>query len=463
MSAVFQFRTFNFIAAIVILLTFAACEKQEDANQYSENEWLSGGAQTVFTEGNGAFSQIFPILDGSKSRVHDIGDMGFEAAFVTAPAPLHSGLGPVFNNVSCISCHAGDGRGKPPGPGENLRALLIRISIPGTDAFGGPLAVPGFGGQLQHRSTNATIPEADVELIQNYLTGYFSDGSSYELYNPSYVITNTYMPMPANYMYSPRIAPPVFGLGLLEAVAEEDLLAYADEFDLNSDGISGKANLVYDKIAKKYAIGRFGWKAGQPTLKQQTAGAYSEDMGITNPVFPNESCEQQTQHDFLNDDTEISDSILHAVAFYVQTLAVPARRKADSPEVLAGKQLFINSGCASCHRPSMKTKVNVVFPEISNQTIFPYTDLLLHDMGPGLADLRPEYKANGYEWRTPPLWGIGLTKVVNGHTNFLHDGRARNLMEAIMWHGGEAEASKEKVRIMSENERRNLIKFLESL
>jgi len=424
---------------------------------------LSGGSQTVFMEGSGAYSQPFPNLDESKLEVHEIGDLGFESSFVTAPAPLHSGLGPVFNNVSCASCHIGDGRGKAPLPGESLQALLIRISIPGSGMYGDPMPVPGFGGQLQQRSVNGALPEADVNIIHNYLTDYFADGTPYELVVPQYSLTNPYTALPGNMMMSPRVAPPVFGLGLLEAVDASDIIRYADISDLNGDGISGKANMVHDAVKNTMALGRFGWKAGQPNLKQQTAGAYNEDMGITNPIFNKESCDGQSQYDHFDDDTELTDSLLHAVTFYVQTLAVPARRDADHPDVLAGKDLFMNSGCGSCHRPSMTTKVNVAFPEMSNQVIFPYTDLLLHDMGDGLADLRPEYQADGYEWRTPPLWGIGLTKAVNGHTNFLHDGRARSLTEAILWHGGEAENSKNKFKQMSASDRQKLITFLESL
>ena len=451
----------------LLLLAFAsifmACEKSGDIQTYEENEWLSGGSQTVFIDGNGAYSQSFPILDAAKQQVHDIGDLGFESSFVTAPAPLHSGLGPVFNNVSCISCHIGDGRGKPPLPGESLQSLLIRISIPGFDAHGGPMPVPGFGGQLQQRAVNGAMPEAEVQMVLNYITGYFADGNSYQLTEPEFIIQNSYMPMPANMMFSPRVAPPVFGLGLLEAVSAEDVLQYADENDKNSDGISGKPNYVYNAVTGTMDLGRFGWKAGQPNVKQQSAGAYNEDMGITNPIYSNESCELQPQHDNLNDDKELTDSLLHAVAFYLQTLAVPARRNADNPEVLEGKNLFMYSGCGSCHRPSMTTQMNMAFPEISNQRIFPYTDMLVHDMGAGLADLRPEFRADGFEWRTPPLWGIGLTKVVNGHTNFLHDGRARSLAEAILWHGGEAATSQQKFVNMTEDERKKLIKFLESL
>src|SRR5688572_17615216 len=360
----------------MLALTFLSCEKPEEEEAYKENEWLSGGAQTVFINGNGAYGQPFPLMDASKLQVHDIGDLGFESSFVTAPAPLHSGLGPVFNNVSCASCHIGDGRGKPPFPGESLQSLLIRISIPGANLYGGPLPVPGFGGQLQQRAVNSLMPEADVAIIHNYLNGYFSDGSTYELVNPEYLLHNSYMPLPGNLLVSPRVAPPVFGLGLLEAVSDEDIILYADESDSNEDGISGKPNFVYDAIKNQTALGRFGWKAGQPSLKQQTAGAYNEDMGITNSVFNVESCESQSQYDQLNDDTELTDSLLHAVTFYVQTLAVPARRDADNPDVLEGKSIFMNSGCGSCHRPSMTTRVNVVFPEMSNQKIFPYTDML---------------------------------------------------------------------------------------
>jgi CxxC motif-containing protein (DUF1111 family) len=451
------------VVAVAMAVLVVSCEKDPVDDQYRENEWLSGGSQTVFVDGNGAFSQAFPNMGEAMSRVHDIGDMAFEASFVTAPAPIHSGLGPVYNNVSCGSCHIADGRGKPPGPGESLQSLLMRISVPGTDIYGGPLPVPGFGGQLQQRAVNGSMAEADVMVIHSFLTEYFSDGSSVELRKADYTIVNPHTALPGDMMQSARIAPPVFGLGLLEAIPDGDIIAYADESDANGDGISGKPNYVYDKKTNALSLGRFGWKAGQPTLKQQTAAAYNEDMGITNPLFDTESCRDQPQYDYLDDELELTDSLLHAATFYVQTLAVPARRNADDPEVLAGKQLFMNAGCASCHRPSMTTAVNVAFPEMSNQKIFPYTDMLLHDMGPGLADNRPDYRADGYEWRTPPLWGIGLTRVVNGHHNFLHDGRARNLMEAILWHGGEAETAKQKVKSMSVSDREKLIKFLESL
>jgi CxxC motif-containing protein (DUF1111 family) len=264
-------------------------------------------------------------------------------------------------------------------------------------------------------------------------------------------------------MISPRVAPPVFGLGLLEAVDESSILALADEQDLNKDGISGKPNYAWNIVEGKKTLGKFGWKAANPSILQQSAGAYNEDMGITSFVFPHESSTGQSQYDGLDDEYEVSDSILYAVEFYIRTLAVPARRNADDAMVLQGKKIFTEAKCVACHVPRLRTKVDVSFPEISNQVIFPYTDMLVHDMGTELADNRPDYDATGQEWRTAPLWGIGLTRVVNGHQNFLHDGRARTLMEAIMWHGGEAEQSKEYIRTISGSDRAALIKFLESL
>ncbi len=204
-------------------------------------------------------------------------------------------------------------------------------------------------------------------------------------------------------------------------------------------------------------------EAANPSILQQSAGAYSEDMGITNFIFPNESSLVQVQFDGVKDKYEVSDSLLRTVEFYIRTLAVPARRDADNVQVLRGKMIFEQSKCSACHVPRSRTVTNVAFPEISNQVIFPYTDLLVHDMGNDLADNRPDYEANGREWRTAPLWGIGLTKVVNGHNNFLHDGRARTLLEAVMWHGGEAEQSKNYVKNLSKTDRDALTRFLESL
>ncbi|HET6225823.1 MAG TPA: di-heme oxidoredictase family protein [Bacteroidia bacterium] len=447
----------------IIILLSQACRKPEEQTEEDYNEWLSGGSETVFNSGGSAFSNAFPSLSGIDAFNHGVGDAAFEATFVSAPAPVHAGLGPIFNSVSCASCHIADGRGRPQEANGQMISMLFRVSVPGTDEHGGPLAAPGFGGQLQQRSIVGRKPEADVNIQYTFNKYSFPDGEAYELRTPVYAMQNSYIPLPGGMMYSPRVAPPVFGLGLLEAIPEWAIVQNADETDANGDGISGKANYVWNVVKNEKSIGRFGWKAGAPTLLQQVAGAYNQDMGITNFVFPFESSYGQPQDEQLNDGVQVSDSLLYAATFYMKTLAVPARRNADDATVKQGKLLFKAAGCNSCHVSIFKTEVNVAFKALSNQTIFPYTDLLLHDMGDGLADYRPDYLATGKEWKTPPLWGIGLTQVVNGHSNFLHDGRARTLTEAIMWHGGEASNSVKKFSSYTAEERKALLKFLGSL
>lgn len=444
------------------ILTQESCSKAPLISLDENAEMLSGGAQTVFDESSRAYSHPFGGMPGNLNLLHEIGDLQFEQTFVSAPAPRNSGLGPLYNNVSCVSCHINDGRGKVPGSGEMAASILFRISIPGHDAHGGPLAVPYFGDQIQPRSTQGTVKEGDVLISYTELSGQFYDGTPYALRVPSYQVVNTYQ-NPGTVLLSPRVASPVFGLGLLEAVSEQQILEFADEADLDGNEISGKANYVWNRQEQRNSLGRFGWKANQPSLLQQVAAAYNGDMGITTSLFPVENSFGQIQDDHLPDDAELSDSLLYAAAFYIRSLSVPARRSVTDPVVKRGKQLFTDAGCAACHRPELTTRVDVAFPAISHQTIRPYTDLLVHDMGTGLSDGREDYLASGQEWRTPPLWGIGLTQRVNGHSNLLHDGRARNLMEAILWHGGEAEGSKNKVLHMNLQERTALIRFLESL
>jgi CxxC motif-containing protein (DUF1111 family) len=446
------------------LLFCASCRKEpEPWSAIEEHPWMSGGSQTVFDAGAGAFGHEFPEMGGAALELHGIGDLQFEQTFVSAPAPVNPGLGPVFNSVSCTSCHIGDGRGKPPSPGEQPISMLYRLSVPGSDAHGGPVPIPGFGGQLQPRAIFGAQPEAGVAIAWTDEPVTLPDGEVIYLRSPQVTFTDAYVPFPADARWSPRVAPPVFGLGLLEAIADEDIKARADEGDANGDGISGRVNTVWDLQTQREAVGRFGWKAEQPTLLQQSAGAYNEDMGITNPLFPQESSSGQPQHDGLQDDLELTDSVLRAVAFYVRTLAVPARRNTDDPLVMRGEELFASAKCDRCHVPEQRTAVNVAFPPMSNQRILPFTDLLLHDMGQALSDNRPTYGAEGSEWRTPPLWGIGLTQVVNGHQNFLHDGRARSMLEAVLWHGGEAQQSNDAVRAMTTEERTALLTFLNGL
>lgn len=442
---------------------FQSCKKAEPVKDEDRNEWYSGGKQTSFANGSGAFGQVFFGLSEDKETLHEFGDAAFGAIFNSDVTQRNHGLGPIFNNQSCASCHIADGRGRAPNAGESLSSLLIRISIPGQDAHGGPNPVPGFGGQLQQRGIFGVLAEAGVNVSYTETNYQFPDGENYSLREPKFDIVNPYTVLPGGVMTSPRMATPVFGLGLIEAIPEKNILAKADENDADGDGISGKPNYGYDVQSKSIKLGRFGWKAAQPTIIQQSAGAYVEDMGITNMIFQYESSLGQPQCNNSTNKYELGDSTLYAVAYYIKSLAVPGRRNADDADVKAGKKLFMNVGCAKCHTPMQQTATDVVFPELSNQTIYPYTDVLLHDMGAGLADNRPDYRASGTEWRTSPLWGIGLTNVVNNHNNFLHDGRARNLIEAIMWHGGEAEHTKNNFAALSKSDRDKLIKFLNSL
>ena len=326
---------------------------------------------------------------------------------------------------------------------------------------------PVYGGQLQDMSVPGVEPEGKVRIEYDSQSVTLADGTLVELHKPRLLITNLgYGEMHPEVQFSARVAPPMIGLGLLEAIPEAAILANADPDDRDGDGIRGVPNRVWDEALGKTVIGRFGWKAGQPNLNQQNVHAFSGDMGLTTSLLPHDDCTeaQATCRAMPNGgEPEVSDNILRTVLFYARNLAVPARRGVDDLEVRRGKQLFHDAGCQKCHIPSYVTAADAAEPELANQTIRPYTDMLLHDMGEGLADDRPEFEASGRQWRTPPLWGIGLTETVNGHTRFLHDGRARNLLEAILWHGGEAESARQAVIDFDASERGALLAFLNSL
>ncbi len=456
--------TIVFFSLVIVFITFQSCKKTpQNIEEADLNEWYSGGKQTVFTTGSSAFSQSFIELTSQKQALHDFGDGLFGTTFNSDNTQRNHGLGPIFNGQSCITCHVGDGRTRAPMPGEPIGPVLLRISMPGQNQYGESNPVPGFGIQIQQRGIFGVLGEADINVSYSENTYQFPDGEVYALRVPLYTITNPYTPLPSGMMVSARMPRPVFGFGLLEAIPESDILAKADENDSNNDGISGKPNYVYDMSSHTMKLGRIGWKATQPSLIQQASFGFTEDIGVTNFILPAENSFGQPQDDHKNDDTELGDSALYAVSYYLKTLAVPGRRNADDPTVKNGKKIFTQIGCIKCHASMQKTGVDVAFPELSNQTIFPYTDLLLHNMGVGLDDGRPDHQAAGYEWRTPPLWGIGLTNIVNGHNNFLHDGRARNLIEAIMWHSGEAENAKNGFKNSPKAVRDALIKFLNSL
>ncbi len=309
--------------------------------------------------------------------------------------------------------------------------------------------------------------EGDPRVVTTLVGGKYDDGSSYELSVPTYDLGDlAFGDLAEGAMFSPRTAPQMIGLGLLSAIDEADLLANADPDDDDGDGISGRPNHVWDVTNQAVALGRFGWKANQPTLEQQDAGAFVGDIGITSGLFPSQNCtaaQPGCQAATSGGDPEIDDRHLGQVDYYSKYLAVPARRDVADADVKRGAALFAQVGCTGCHTQTFKTGNLADQPELSAQTIHPYTDLLLHDMGDDLADGRPDFEADGNEWRTPPLWGIGLFKDVNGHTRYLHDGRARNLEEAVLWHAGEAENAAAAFRALSQSERDALVGFLGSL
>lgn len=452
-----------------LALCSAGFASQFDWSKPEPGEELSAGETTVFETNRRAFS--LPAANMTLDRRSDfaVGHSFFNMPWVEPPSSTRArdGLGPHFIGRSCTACHTHDGRAQPPEEDEQPMGLLFRLSIPGQDRNGAPLAEPTYGGQFNNQAIDGVKPEGKVRISYEELPGQFADGMPYSLRKPAYRFFDLgYGPMHAQTLVSPRIAQQVIGLGLLEAIPEQSILALADPGDRNGDGISGRPNRVWDAFAKSRKLGRFGWKANTPTVAHQTAGAANGDMGVTSRAFPDEEC-MPAQKDCRTaprgGKPEINERNLAKLIFYTATTAVPARRDADAPQVLQGKQLFHQAQCAACHVPKHVTGTVRGLPELSRQTIRPYTDLLLHDMGPGLADNRPDFQASGSEWRTPPLWGIGLIETVNGHTAFLHDGRARNLSEAILWHGGEAERARQKFVNMSKSEREALLAFLNSL
>lgn len=463
-----RLKSFLFITSSLIFITFLSrCTKDNPLFSAEEGEQYSGGSTTIFDVSANAFSFQAPGIVGNDELFFFTGNSLFNQNWVSSPASTtaRDGLGPMFNARTCSGCHFKDGRGKAPDYfGEFSHGLLLRLST-GPGVNGEPTPDPIYGGQLQDQAILGITTEARFDIIYNEISGQYPDGNTYSLRNPTYKINNLAYGSMTAHQISPRVANQMIGMGLLEAIEDTDLLAIADENDANQDGISGKVNYVWDVESQSLKMGRFGWKANQPSVRQQVAGAFSGDLGITSSIFPNENCPPNIDCDTLPNggNPEMTDENLDKVVLYSSVLAVPARRNWQDQDVLAGKELFNKIQCASCHIPKFTTGSHPDFTVLSNQTIRPYTDLLLHDMGNGLADGSQDYLASGNEWRTPPLWGIGLFEIVNGHTHYLHDGRARNLEEAILWHGGEAENAKNQFMDLSATERNQLILFLKSL
>jgi len=460
-----------------------------DFSQAEPYERLPAGAATSTKFVNrDAFSQPSANMDFERQLDFRVGNGIFRKVWVSAPSSTTAsdGLGPLHNARSCQRCHLKDGRGHPPAanwPDDTATSMFLRLSVPpptaewqeALDSHRAKVVPdPVYGGQLQDFAVQGHAAEGKMHITYEEKPVALADGTVVHLREPTYAVTDLgYGPLDPEVMLSPRVAQQMIGLGLLNAIAEDGILARADPEDADGDGVSGRPNWVWHDEAEQVALGRFGWKAGNPSVRQQSAHAFNGDIGISNAVAtaPWGDCTEAQAacrnaphgNTPAQDDLEASNTMLDLVVFYAENLAVPARRDIDDPDVLAGKRHFYEAGCAACHTPKYVTQRDDSRPEQSFQLIWPYTDLLLHDMGPGLADNRTEGVADGQEWRTPPLWGIGLTETVSGHTFFLHDGRARNLLEAILWHGGEAEAAKQRVVEMSAEERDQLIRFLNSL
>lgn len=438
--------------------------------EYEEGEELSAGALTTTILGANAFDQQVPNLSINYSRLFFVGNSLFKQNWVSAPASTtaRDGLGPTFNARSCSACHNRDGRGNPLDLNQEFsNGFLMRISTPGVDAHGGPNPVSGYGNQIQEHA-NLGIPyEAKVSVRFETITGIFEDGTAYELRKPVYTISDEQFGSLQSVLTSPRVGQQVIGLGFIDALNTSDILANEDETDKNNDGISGRANYVWNVVSQQTEVGRFGWKANQPNLKQQVAGAFSGDMGLSTSLFPDQNCPSPQQDCFdaiTGGIPEVTDESLEDILIYSTSLSVPIRRNYKDENVLKGKQLFKEMQCATCHIPSFKTSAQYPFnPALQNITIRPYSDFLLHDMGEALADNRPDFKATGNEWRTQPLWGIGMIEEVNGHTFLLHDGRARNIEEAILWHGGEATASTNAYKKLTKEDRTAVLDFINSL
>ena len=462
-------------------------EPTRDFSQAEPGEALPGGATTHRKKLNkNAFSHASANMSFEREIDFKVGNGFFKRLWVTAPASTQAadGLGPLYNARSCQRCHLKDGRGHPPnGPDDNAVSMFLRVSIPPQNDEQRRLIAehrvnnipdPVYGTQLQDFAIAGHKAEYNIGIQYEEIPVTLSDGTVVSLRKPTYTAEKLgYGPLHPEAQLSPRVAPQMIGLGLLEAIDAKDILAKADPDDKDGDGISGRPNKVWSAEFEKVMLGRFGLKAGSPSVNEQSQGAFNGDIGISVPLnrsgagectAKQEACQKapngnSPQYENLEADTQVVD----LVVFYSKNLAVPARRDVNDPEVLAGKKLFYETGCISCHTPKYVTRSEGVAPEQKGQLIWPYTDLLLHDMGEGLADNRPEGVANGREWRTAPLWGIGLTPIVNGHSLYLHDGRARNLLEAVLWHGGEAQAQRDAVVAMNAEQRGQLLRFIESL
>jgi CxxC motif-containing protein (DUF1111 family) len=462
-------------AAAIALVSGLAVPAQMDEIPVAA---LSAGTFTIDRIDRYAYSEPAPVLDYRQREKFLRGRHHFNQKWVVFPSLGGDwGLGPTFITDRCSGCHVGGGRGDTPkSADQQLLSVLVRISIPGEDEHGGPKPHPNYGDQIQNQGLmgqdkDATylgerVPqEAYLYIDWQETSATFADGEKVILRKPRLRVEKLkFGPLGPEVMYSLRIAVPTFGLGLLEAVSEADILAIAER--QKAQGVEGRPNYVWDAIGQRVALGRFGWKSNQPSVRQQIAAAFHGDIGVTSPLFDKENCppvQADCAYQPPGNQPELVEVNWDELEFWTQALAVPARRNVGDAGFGRGERLFAEAKCTVCHVPEMKAGALPGLPQIEGQVFHAYTDLLLHDMGEELADGRPEFKAGGRDWRTPPLWGLGLSQTVNGSTAMLHDGRARNAVEAIFWHGGEAEAAREAFRKMPKADREALLKFLSSI
>ena len=430
---------------------------------FEPGEERPGGDTTIEARDEKSFSRPAANVSPERRGTFEAGLALFDVAWTVGGEMDRDGLGPTYVGTSCRSCHFRGGRGAPPPPGQPMTSMLVRLSIPAAD---GTTFVPDprYGDQIQNKAIPGVLPEGWFSVEYESNAASYADGAPYELLDPTYAAHDmAFGPLAEGTRISPRVAQPMIGLGLLAAIRDEDIEALADPGDTNGDGIRGRRNHV--SVQGALSPGRFGWKANNVDLVQQTAGAFLGDIGITSPVHEVDDCPAiQTDCAAAASITlDISPARFDAIVFFSHLVAVPHRPDAAAPEVLLGKALFAQTGCSACHVPSFVTGPLAGFPEVEGQRIYPYTDLLIHDMGPGLADDRPDHEAGGRDFRTTPLWGIGMTSLISGHTRLLHDGRARSIEEAILWHGGEAETARASFRGLPAEGRAALLRFVASL
>lgn len=459
---------------IVIILNFS-CSTDDIADDgyeslYEEGEEFLTAHLSVRTTSNNAFGKEIPGLSFEDKLAFTSGNALFTSVWTPVDIVNNNnsttdGLGPTFNAVNCAGCHVKDGRGKPHVNGENSNGFLMRLST-SNNPNTGPVAHANYGKQIQDRAINNVSYEGKINVTYTNLNRNYPDGTPYVLRKPNYTIIDKQFGELSDIKMSPRVGQQVIGLGLIDAITRESIEANIDIGDSNNDGIIGKANYIIDELSGELKIGKFGWKANQPTLRQQVADAFNGDMGLSTSIFSEQNCpDSQTlcNESQIGGEPEVTNSQLNDVIFYQSALAVPKRRNFMDQNVLEGKVLFREADCIKCHATNFTTGDSSENNYVEGVLIHPFSDFLLHDMGQDLADYRSDYLANGSEWRTQPLWGIGLISTVNNHTNFLHDGRARNIEEAILWHGGEADKSKIKFMNLNAIDRNKLIEYVNSL